>query len=181
MPNLFPLASFDLIDNDLADSLLEEWGHWLGGCNRPFGRQSFGLHMGGIGIISVAVSASTVNETCGGYHRQECVELARQASHPEHNWATRVIVRLWRELAPAAWAAEQWPVVAVVSYSNALRHAGNIYRFDGWIKVARSRGSMGGGTWTRHKLMEPKDVWVYPLDKAERENLRAEVKAKAIA
>lgn len=160
--NLFPLASFDLIDNQIADALLKEWGHWLGGCNRPFGRQSFGLQLGGVGIISVAVSASTVNERCGSYHRQECVELARQCSHPDYRWATRVIVRLWREIAPHCWP--YWPVRAVVSYSNALRHSGNIYRFDGWKKVAHSRGSVGGGSWSQHKMMEPKDVWAYELE-----------------
>lgn len=174
MSSLFPLVSFDLIDNDVADVLLGEWDHWLGGCNRPFGRQSFGLILGGVGIISVAVSASTVNETCGGYRRQECVELARQCSRPDYNWATRAIVRLWREIAPRCWP--YWPVRAVVSYSNALRLAGDIYRFDGWIKVARSRGSTGGGTWTRHKVMEPKDVWVYLLDKEEREELMVKIK-----
>jgi hypothetical protein len=160
--NPFPLASFDLIDNETADMLLREWGHWLGGCNRPFGRQSFGLEIGGLGIVSVAVSASTVNEHCGGFHRQEVVELARLCSAPECGWATRVCLRLWRELAPAAWP--YWPVRAVVSYSNALRHSGNIYRFDGWKCIAKSRGSVGGGTWTRHKVMEPKLIWAFEVE-----------------
>jgi hypothetical protein len=159
--NLFPMASFDVIDNSYADMLLVQWGHWLGGCNRPFGRQSFGLLLEGLGAISVAVSASTVSATCGGYKRQEVIELARLCSDPEYRWATRVMLRLWRELAPPAWP--HWPVRAVVSYSNALRHGGDVYRFDGWKKVADVRGSAGGGNWTRHKLMEPKSVWAYEL------------------
>lgn len=42
MGSLFPLATFDVVDDALADERLRTWGHWLGGCNRPFGRQSFG-------------------------------------------------------------------------------------------------------------------------------------------
>ena len=161
--NLFPLANFDLIDNQIADTLLEEWGHWLGGCNRPFGRQSFGLEIQGIGIVSVAVSASTVSASCGDFKRQEIVELARLCSHPDHRWATRVCLRLWRELAPYSWP--YWPVRACVSYANALRHSGDVYRFDGWKRIANSKGSTGGGTWSKHKKMEPKSVWAYELEK----------------
>jgi hypothetical protein len=82
--DLLPLVAFDRIGNEEADRLLKEWGHWLGGCNRPFGRQSFGLQVADLGLIAVAVSASTVNETCAGWPRREVVELARLASHPEY-------------------------------------------------------------------------------------------------
>src|SRR5574342_418644 len=58
---MFPLISFDIIDHRTADAMLAEWGHFLGGCKRPFGRQSFGLHLEGE-LIAVAVSASTVNK-----------------------------------------------------------------------------------------------------------------------
>lgn len=162
---MFPLVAFDRIDNQEADRLLERWGHWLGGCGRPFGRQSFGLFIGP-DIVSVAVSASTVNETCGGWSRQEVVELARQASSPEHRQFTRVCVRLWREMAPQVWAGKYWPVSAVVSYHNRNRHLGNIYRFDGWTKVADVPGSTGGGTWSTQQSKEPKSVWVYDLRRA---------------
>lgn len=163
--SLFPIAAFDLIDDEEADRLLERWGHWLGACNRPFGRQSFGLFIGDA-VVSVAVSASTVNEMCGGWPRRRVVELARQASSPDHRAFTRVCVRLWRELAPAPWSAKYWPVAAVVSYHNRNRHLGNIYRFDGWKKVADVPGSTGGGTYTKKKIAEPKSVWVYELGSA---------------
>jgi hypothetical protein len=162
--NLFPPVSFDCIDNSLADECLRAWGHWLGGCNRPFGRQSFGVMLYG-NVISVAVSASTVNARCAGYDRQTVVELARQASEPDHRWATRVCVRLWREVGARLWP--YWPVVACVSYANALRHAGDIYRFDGWRKVADVRGGVAGGNWGRGKRYDPKSVWVYEFQKEE--------------
>jgi hypothetical protein len=161
---LFPAAAFDLIDDAEADRLLAKWGHWLGGCNRPFGRHSFGVALEGR-VVSVAVSTSTINRRCGGYNRGEVVELARQASSPDYAWATRVCVRLWRELAPQCWANEYWPVRAVVSYANALRHAGNIYRFDGWTKVADVKGGVSGSTsWQKDKTYDPKTVWAYEFD-----------------
>lgn len=163
--NWFPLASFDVIPDDVADSQLRAMGHWLGGCNRPFGRQSFGLYVSNE-LVAVAVSASTVNATCGGWPRQKVVELARLCATPSQRWATRVCLRLWREIAPRCWAEHYWPVEAVVSYQNAVRHTGNIYRFDGWTKVADVRGSTGGGNWTRKKDMEPKSVWVYVVPMA---------------
>ena len=162
--NLFPVVAFDLIDNRSADRALEQWGHWLGGCNRPFGRQSWGLTVHGV-LAGVAVSASTVNATCGGFERREVVELARLCAHPSHRDVTRVVLRLWRKVAPGAWGAEYWLVRALVSYANAVRHRGDIYRFDGWKKVAEVASSGGGGTWSRPRRPgERKTVWAFELE-----------------
>jgi hypothetical protein len=164
-PEAFPVVTFGLVADDLADRLLVEWGHWLGACRRPFGRQSFGLAIeGAVLAVAVAVSASTVNGTCAGYPRGEVVELARLCSHPDHRDLTRVALRLWRKVGPVEWGRSYWPVRAVVSYANAARHAGDIYRFDGWRKIADTKGSTGGGTWTRpRKSGEPKSVWAFEL------------------
>jgi hypothetical protein len=163
-PSLFPLVAFDVIEDAVADAALEQWGHWLGGCNRPFGRQSFGLFVADE-LVSVAVSASTVNAVCGGWPRQSVVELARQASKERHSPYTRVCVRLWRQFAPKCWAAKYWPVAALVSYANRSRHLGDIYRFDGWQKVEDVPGGVAGGGWQRGKTYEPKSVWVYRLER----------------
>lgn len=166
--NLFPIVAFDLIPDAEANAALERWGHWLAGCKRPFGRQSFGIALHGE-LLAVAVSASTVNARCGGFKRTEVVELARLCSHPDHRDLTRVALRLWRKVAPAAWEAEYgWKLTACVSYANAARHRGDIYRFDGWEKVAEVRGGKAGknSTWTRpRKDYEAKSVWAYRLDR----------------
>lgn len=159
--SLFPLARFERIDNLLADRSLVAWGHWLGACDRPFGHQSFGLFLGD-DLVSIAVSASTVNAVCGGWPRTSVVELARQCSAPTARWATRVCLRLWREVAAREWSV-YWAALALVSYSNSTRHAGDIYRFDGWTCVAAVRGGTAGGNWTRGKRYDPKRVWVYVL------------------
>lgn len=154
------LLRFGLIPNADADELLRAWGHWLGGCNRPFGRQSFGLSIMGR-IVSVAVSASTVNKSCGGFDRGEVVELARLCSDPDFRWATRPMLRLWREVGAPLWP--HWPTTACVSYADATRHTGDIYRFDGWTKVADTRGGTTGKNagWSKAKRIAPKSVWAW--------------------
>lgn len=159
---LFPIATWDRCPNDEADTALAAWGHWLGGCNRPFGRQSYGLWLAGE-LVSVAVSASTINARCADWDRQECVELARLCSHPEHRDVTRVCLRLWRKTAAADWSSKYWPVAAYVSYANSARHSGDIYRFDGWKRWGDVRGGVAGGGWQRSKVYEAKAIWVYPL------------------
>ncbi len=174
---MFPLVSFDLIDDKLANEKMVEWGHWLEGCNRPFGRQSFGLYVESE-LLAVAVSASTVNDTCAGFARQETVELARLCASPEHRDLTRPALRLWRKVGPKAWARQYWPVRVAVSYQNAVRHKGDVYRMDGWVRVKWVRGGKSGpnATWTRSKEYDPKWIWVWPLDEKEREDLRARVR-----
>lgn len=162
---MFPLVAFDLITNDFADQLLKDWGHWLGGCNRPFGRQSFGLSIEGE-VLAVAVSASTVGASCAGFARKQCVELARLCSAPPHRDLTRPTLRLWRKVAPVAWERSYWRPLALVSYQNAVRHTGDIYRFDGWRRAAEVKGSTGGGTYSSTKKAEAKAVWVFEIGKS---------------
>jgi hypothetical protein len=157
--SLFPLARFEVIELSEANRALIAWAHFLGQFDRPFGYQAFGLFLGDA-LVSVAISGSTINATCAGWERGRVVELARLCSHPDHRWSTRVCLRFWRVTAPASWGSEYWPVDAAVSYQNAARHSGDIYRFDGWKKVAEVRGSGAGGTWSRKKG-ERKAIWVY--------------------
>jgi hypothetical protein len=164
----FAAMHFDVIDDGIADDFLtHEADHWLGAPNRPFGRISYGLHVRG-GLVAVAVSASTPNEKCGPYSRYEVVELVRLSAHRDHREQSRVALRCWRTLAALDWSmryGEHWPsITALVSYQNAARHSGALYRFDGWRRVGSSRGSTGGGTWTRpRKASEPMHVWAWPL------------------
>lgn len=160
------LVAWEVIPDIEADAALEQWGHWLGGCARPFGRNSFGLRFGKK-LVAVAVSASTAGTRCGGYSRYEVVELARLCADPEFRSYTRVALRLWRETAPRVWADHYWPVKACVSYSNALRHTGDIYRFDGWRKIGNVRGGYATGGYQAGTAFDPKTVWVYPLPETE--------------
>ena len=146
---LAPPAAVALHRVDMAEAneLLDEWGHYLGPCLRPFHQEGWMLTVGAR-PISVAVSASAVATDTAGYHRSRLVELARLCSAPTDSWATRVMLRLWREALAPAW--ESWPPEAAIAYSQNARHDGRIYRFDGWTKVSDRAGeSGGGGAWTR--------------------------------
>ena len=163
-----PVAGLTPVSLAWANTLLVRWGHYLGPVNRPFGSQAWALDICGE-PVSVAVSCSTVSEhiawtevTTQGegddlevvvskreLPRSELVELARLCSDPAQRWATRPMLRLWREVAAPRWP--YWPVTAAVAYSQNARHQGDIYRFDGWAKVSDDCGSSGGGTWSRKR------------------------------
>lgn len=159
-------ARYGRIGNGEANDALRRWGHYLGGCNRPFAKQSWGLSLGGQ-LVGVAVSASTVSATVAGYSRWRVVELARLCSAPGRPDVTRVTLRLWRMTAADAWVQDyvgRWERVdALVAYSAAERHPGHIYRGDGWTKAGVKRGSLGGGTWTNKRAREDKTLWTFPL------------------
>ena len=163
--SLFPLISFERIPDRDSDAKLVAWNHWLGACNRPFGKQAFGLFLTG-DLVAVAVSASTIGDTCAGRPRGELTELARLCAHPDHRDLTRVALRCWRKVAADAWAAKYWPVSAYVSYSNRNRHNGDPYRLDGWKRLADTRGGSVGKNagWAKPGTkIEPKTIWGWDL------------------
>lgn len=131
-----------------ANDLLTEWGHYLGPCTRPFGAEGWVLEVAG-SPVSVAVSASIVGPSAAGLPMNAVVELARLCSAPDARWATRPMLRLWREVAAPTW--RYWPVSAAVAYSQNERHEGAIYRFDGWTRVTTRAGAPSGpnATWSR--------------------------------
>lgn len=158
-----PMVGLMPIEVDEANQLLVAWQHKLGPCNRPFRQEAFALELDGR-PISLAISASAVSATVGGYARTEVVELARLCALPGNRWANRVMLRLWREVCAPRWAC--WPVRAAISYSKNAEHRGDLYRCDGWERLQEDCGSSGGGTWSRRREPgEPVDgtktLWVW--------------------
>jgi hypothetical protein len=144
-----------------ANELLVRWGHRLGPVRRPFRQEAYVLTVDGR-PVAVATSGSIVNGPVAGYQRDEVVELTRLAACEP--WATRVMLRLWRELCAPRWAC--WPVKAAVSYSHNAMHRGDIYRFDGWTKIREDAGSNGGRTWSRERRQSDavygrKTLWLW--------------------
>lgn len=160
-----PVVGFFETETDAANALCTTWGHYLDRCDRPFGMQAWRLDVAGQ-PVSVAISASTVSETAAGYARGQLVELARLCTRPDSRWATRVMLRLWRELGGPAWP--YWDAAAAVAYSSNERHEGAIYRFDGWTKVTDRAGAPGGpnSTWSTyrphgHPARGRKTLWLW--------------------
>lgn len=166
-----PVASVVAIKPEEAYALLAAWGHKLnqdGEKLRPFRSEAWALEIDG-NPVSVAVSASICSDHVTGHRakkvnggpkgaivripvrweRVEVVELARLGSDPAHNWATRPMLRLWREVFARRWSC--WPVKAAVSYSHNRYHDGELYRFDGWDLINDRCGSSGGGTYSRQR------------------------------
>jgi hypothetical protein len=129
-----------------ANALLVEYGHYLGPCNRPFRSEGWALDVMG-DPVAVAITSSVVSPGVAGYGKTDVVELARLAAREP--WATRVTLRLWREVAAPRYLP--WTPRAAVAYSQNDRHEGRIYRFDGWTKINDRAGSSGGGAWSRKR------------------------------
>ena len=151
-----PLAGFGRVHEDFANTLLVRWGHKLGPCNRPFRREGWTLDVEGLGPVAVAVSASPVAEHMRGtedgepvqLERCEVVELARICAHPDHRWATRPMLRLWRQCAGHRYKMPEGgppSPLAAVSYSMDGLGDGGLYRFDGWTRIAKGVARAGGG------------------------------------
>lgn len=136
---------FAKITRDQANDLLGAFGHPLGAFDRPFGYQAWGLAVDGQ-AAAVAVSGSTVGATSAGYQREQVVDLARIARHPDHPGIMRVMLRLWRDYLGPRWDYWDAPVQAAVSYALPGKE-GNLYRFDGWKFYGHCKPSAGGGTW----------------------------------
>ena len=154
MVGLFPTSL------DYANRLLRSFEHRLGPVQRPFRSEAFVLELDRL-PVAVAVSASVVSAHVAGFHREEIVELARLAGEP---WATRVMLRLWREVCAPRWKC--WPVLAAISYSHNAMHRGDLYRFDGWERVRGDCGSGGGGAWSRPRyatdaVAGSKTLWLW--------------------
>lgn len=158
-----PVAA-DTISVAEANALLVAWGHRLGPCTRPFSQRAYVLLVDGE-PVSLGMSASAVSGTVAGYRRDQVVELARLCSAPGQSWASRVMLRLWREVFAQRWP--DWPVVAAVSYSQNAHHRGDLYRFDGWERVRTDAGHPPGrtATWAKypadHPARGPKSLWVW--------------------
>lgn len=163
MSELFPPFALRPLPVGEANALLLKWGHYLGRCDRPCGMSAWGIELDN-DWISIAVAAAIVSPNVAGYDRQEVVELARLCSRPDTRWATRVMLRLWREIAAPRWP--YWPVQAAVAYSANVRHDGRIYRFDGWEQITTRASSPGGGTWSTrrdagHPARDAKTLWLW--------------------
>lgn len=147
------LASFDSIDMDAANRLLIDWHHKMGPCVRPCGTlQAHALQFHGQ-PVGVVVTADLVAETCAGLSRHEAIELARLCCVRRD--ISRALLRLWRLLILPAFG-RPW----AVSYQDAMLHSGDLYRFDGWRVIGKSRS----GTDRRsNRIGRSKRIWGYEV------------------
>jgi len=149
---LAPFVSFEPISQDLLNACLVAWGHKMG----PLQRGTQGawchalLHEGQ--PVAVTAAAYLIAPRVAGYSRYEAVELARVCAARRD--LCRVALRLWRE-----FVFPTLPFAVALSYQDAALHSGDLYRFDGWRRVAFSHS----GTDTRSgRPGRDKWIWVWP-------------------
>lgn len=86
--------------------------------------------------IAVIAADTLIRETCD-FTRREAFELSRLCSTPSERGISSMAMRMWRQFAYPL-IASAWKAPWVISYQDAARHTGNIYRYDGWLIVGYS-------------------------------------------
>lgn len=160
-----PIVHLAAIDLGQANDALTAWGHAMGPCHRPDGLAwAHGLFASGE-LVAVTVTATLIRPTCAGLTRAQAGELARLCSaRPD---LCRAALRLWREFVfPIAAARYGW--TWAVSYQDERLHTGNTYRFDGWVKLARSRSGTDSRSGKRGRV---KTIWGWTADPIARRSV----------
>lgn len=160
-----PLAHIERIDRYHLNQALVAWQHKMGPWSRPdYSPPVFhGLFHNG-NMVAVTATGQLIADTCAGLRRDEAIELGRVcAARPA---LCRVMLRMWREFVFPS-LDRRW----AVSYQDAVAHTGNLYRFDGWVKLGASRS----GTDTRgNRKGRSKIIWGWSSDLAALDEKRKE-------
>jgi hypothetical protein len=167
-----PPICIRLLERAAANPYLARW-HDLGAETRPYGRQAFGLYFLDE-LLAIATSGTTVSAGVDrdlGLARTNTIELTRLCRSPEPRarGLLRAMLRLWRDLLATAYPPNNSaaaPTDALVSYSLPNKHGGDLYRFDGWLRLRDCKPWAGGGTRpsaARDRGVRPQALWSYPL------------------
>lgn len=153
-----PLVSFDMISQAELNRCLVEWDHKMGPWQRPdYGSARFhGMRHNGE-LVAVLASDRLISEEVAGLSREQAFELARVCAVREH--LNRAALRLWREFVFPQICRERgtsW----VISYQDAVIHSGNLYRFDGWVQLGKSRSGTDARSGRKGRS---KVIWGYQL------------------
>jgi antitoxin VapB len=165
-----PLGSFDLVDRDEANDCLVRWGHQHGANNRPrfCVPIDFGLRRKG-NLVAVAMADTLIRPTCD-FTRNDAFELSRLcAAEPR---ISRLMLRMWTELGYPE-IVRTWGTPWAISYQDATKHTGNLYRFDGWVRLRFTQG--GSDPRARESTESARKRWIWGWHSDEQ--LRAERKA----
>ena len=104
-------------------------------------------------LVAVAATDTLIRQKVAGLGRDEAVELSCLCA--ARSDMCRVVLRLWRAFFFPVLSAQRgyrW----ALSYQDAAIHRGNLYRFDGWTKLATSRSGVDTRTGRRGRS---KVVW----------------------
>lgn len=163
-----PLISFDAITKRELNECLVAWGHKMGPWERPdYGSEVFHGLRHHSKLIGVTAAARMIPAQTGGLTRDQACELGRVCAVRPN--LCRVLVRMWREFVfPPLCRVHGW--TWVISYQDAVLHKGDLYRFDGWVKLGASRS---GADQRSGKRGRSKVIWGWPLQPEQTAMLEA--------
>jgi antitoxin VapB len=160
----FPDVAFRPIDRDALNRSLVDWGHKMGPVRRPTGGWSHALLVDAEPLAVVATD-TLIRPRVAGLGRHHAIELSRLcAARPD---LCRVVLRLWRTVVFPV-LCEECGFVWAVSYQDAALHSGNLYRFDGWVRIGYSRSGTDPRT---GRMGRRKIIWGWCDDAEERRRL----------
>jgi antitoxin VapB len=169
------VVTFDAINRDELNGCLIAWGHKMGPWNRPnYGDQCFHGLRHNDRLVAVTAAAGLIRPQTCGLTRADACELGRGGA--ERRDLCRVALRLWREFVfPALCVARGWSWA--ISYQDAFAHSGDLYRFDGWIVLGRTRSGTDARSGKRGRN---KVVWGWHADPLVRRQRRIIKESRAV-
>lgn len=174
-----PFISFDTIEREEMNRLLVAWDHAMGPLNRPqYGKPiDFVVRRHGEPVAVIACD-TLIRDTCG-LTRANAFELSRLCG-PGRGMCS-MAMKLWRQFAYPE-IVRQWKTPWVISYQDATRHKGTLYRYDHWVVLGYSSGGgdprAAAGTVNARKRV----IWGWNADTdAMAERRKVEIKKPAWA
>jgi hypothetical protein len=167
-----PYISFDLVGREELNACLEAWGHKMGPLNRPEYTKPIDYVLRERGEPLAVIAADTlIRETCD-FTRREAFELSRMCAHPERRGVSSLMMRLWRAFGyPQIIRA--WGAPWVISYQDAVAHTGNLYRYDGWLRLGYSTSGIDPRALPGTASVRRKVIWGWNSDAAAMARRRA--------
>ena len=158
-----PFVSFDTIGRDEMNDCLVAWGHQMGPIERPEYRRpvDFVLRENGE-PVAVMAADPLIRPTCG-FTRADAFELSRLCA-ARHGLCS-MAMKLWRTFAYPA-IVRAWGAPWVVSYQDAARHTGTLYRFDHWLIVGYSTSGSDPRALPGTASVRRKKIWGWNADAA---------------
>lgn len=150
-PALVTLEPVPLRD---AKRLLTQWFHQHGPISRPVRTDAHLVRAHGEPVAVLTTSELVCPPVAGEFYRDDAIELSRLCC-ADPSWS-RVALRLWRNTVFPMYR-RRW----AVSYQDTALHRGDLYRFDGWIRLADTRPGADRRT---GRKPTPKVVWGWSSD-----------------
>lgn len=165
-----PFVSFDRIERDEMNDCLVRWGHRMGPINWPEYTKPIDFALRRHGRPVAVIAADTlIRDTCD-LTRANAFELSRLCG-PDHGMCADAMW-MWRHFAYPL-IAQTWGTPWVISYQDASRHKGFLYRYDNWLVVGYSVSGRDPRAAPGTAAVSRKVIWGWSADAAAMAERRA--------